>query len=225
MTDFDPNAGPDPPRPGCEPAQAALQRLLDHDSAWDSPEAAAHRAACIACREELILARSMAGAFPAAVVPAELAAKILGASTAAHRRRRVQRYAGLAGALAACVLVAIGIFRPSPQAITERPSVASVTRAKDDEAPTKPLGEAVSEARDALVSLTRRTATETQQTSASLIPNPKLPDMPDTGDGLEPLADAQAGAARSVDPIKTSARRAINLFMRAADPPNKPAVQ
>jgi hypothetical protein len=52
-----------------------------------------------------------------------------------------------------------------------------------------------------------------------------MPDMPDTGDGLEPLADAQAGAARSVDPIKSSARRALNLFMRAADPPNKPAVQ
>ena len=60
---------------------------------------------------------------------------------------------------------------------------------------------------------------------SSLFPNPKLKDMPEPGEGLEPLADARAGAAKSVEPIRTSARRAFNLFLRAADPPNRPAVQ
>ena len=223
MTDFDPTT--DPARPGCEPAQAALQRLLDGEPAWDAPGATTHRAGCAACREELALARLMAGALRSPAAPSDLGARVLRAAINSGRRRRIRRYAGVAGALAASVLLAVETLQPQPQTITERPSVAALPRAKDETVPNKPLGEAVTEAREALVALTRRTATETRQTSAGLIPNPKLPDMPGSGDGLEPLADAQAGAARSVDPITTSARRAVNLFLRAADPPNKPAVQ
>ena len=84
--------------------------------------------------------------------------------------------------------------------------------------PPKPLGDSVTEARDALVSLTKRTATETRDRSASCMPDPKLPDMPDAGDGLEPLADARTGAARSVEPIRDSARRAVNFFLRGRRP-------
>lgn len=225
MTDLNPIPGPDPTRPGCGLAQAALQRLLDGEANWDDTGAAGHRAACVPCREELVLARAISGAFPVVVVPTELTGRVQIAAVRSHRRRRALRRGGVVGALAASVLVAVLTIRPSPQTISERPSVAGLPRAKDEPVPNKPLGEAVSEARDALVSLTRRTATETRQTSAGLIPSPKMPDMLDTGDGLEPLADAQVGAARSVDPIKMSARRALNLFMRAADPPNKPAVQ
>lgn len=223
MTDLDPTT--DPARPCCEPTQAALHRLLDGDPAWDSPEAVAHRAGCVPCREELVLARQMAEVLRPPAAPADLAGRVLGVAIASHRQRRVTRYAGLVGALAAAVLVAVVTFQPRPQTVTEHPTVAAVPRAKDEFVPNSPLGEAVTDARDALVSLSRRTATETRQTSVSLIPNPKLPDMPGGGDGLEPLADAQAGAARSVDPITTSARRAVNLFLRAADPPNKLAVQ
>src|SRR5688572_11292659 len=223
MTDLDPTT--DPARPGCEPAQAALHRLLDVDPTWDSPEAVAHRAGCAACREELALACLMAGALTPPAAPADLSGRVLAVAIASHRRRRVTWYAGVGSALAASVLVSVVTLQPQPQTVTEHSTVAASPRKKDEPVPNRPLGEAVSEARDALVSLTRRTATETRQTSASLIPSPKLPDMPGAGDGLEPLADAQAGAARSVDPITASARRAVNLFLRAADPPNKPAVQ
>jgi hypothetical protein len=223
MTDLDPIT--DPARPGCEPAQAALHRLLDGDPAWDSPDAVTHRAGCAACREELVLARRMTGALRPPATPGDLAGRVLAVAIASRRRRRVARYAGVGSVLAGSVLVAVLTLQPRPQTVTEHPTVAAAPRAKDEPVPNRPLGEAVSEARDALVSLTRRTATETRQTSASLIPSPKLPDMPGAGDGLEPLADAQAGAARSVDPITTSARRAVNLFLRAADPPNKPTVQ
>jgi hypothetical protein len=135
------------------------------------------------------------------------------------------RYTVVVGALAASIVVAIVAFQPETQTITERPSVASTPQPKSEAVTSKPLGEAVSEARDALVSLTRRTTAETRDSSVSLIPDPKLPDVPGTGDGFEPLADAQAGAARSMEPITTSARRAVNLFIRAADPPNKPVIQ
>jgi hypothetical protein len=225
MTDFDPATEPDPARPACEPGQAALQRLLDGEANWDSPEAAAHRATCLPCREELALARSLGSLATPVIVPAELTGRVLGAAITSHRRRRFVRYAGVGAALAASVLAVAFALQPGPQTITETQTMAAVARPMDEADASRPLGEAVAEARDALVALTRRTAAETQATSATLIPNPTLPDMPDTGEGLEPLADAQAGAARSVEPIQTSARRALNLFLRAADPPNKPAVQ
>jgi len=223
MTERDPITVP--ARSGCDASQAALQRMLDGDSPWDSTEAAAHRAACVDCREELALARLLPGAVAQPTFPSELTNRVVGAAVAHHRRGRIVRYAGFGAALAASILVAAIAFQPSRQTITQTPSVASLPRPKDDVAPAKPLGEAVSEARDALVSLTRRTATQTRATSVALVPNPKLPDVPDSDDGLESLTDAQAGAARSVEPIRTSARRAVNLFLRAADPPNKPAVQ
>ena len=224
MTDFDPMTDPDPSRPGCEAGQAALQRLLDGDPTWDAPETAVHRAACLDCREELSLARSLSGLATPIIVPSELAGRVLAASVSAHRVRRTVRYCGAGVAMAASVLVAVFLSQPTPQTISESRTIAVVTP-KADPVATRPLGESVSEARDAIVSLTRRTATETRETSSSLFPNPKLKDMPEPGEGLEPLADARAGAAKSVEPIRTSARRAFNLFLRAADPPNRPAVQ
>jgi hypothetical protein len=216
---------PDPGRPDCEPARAAVQRFLDGDPNWDRPEVAAHRAGCVDCREELALARRLPGLLTPPAIPVPFADRVLGAVAVRGRRRRALRYAALGAALAASILVAAVALRPAPQTISESRSVAARPRGADAAGGTKPLGEAVTEARDALVSLTRRTAAETRDTSTSLIPSPRLPDMPDTGDGLEPLADAQAGAARSVEPIRTSARRALNLFLRAADPPNKPILQ
>jgi hypothetical protein len=223
MTDRDPIT--DAARPGCDAAQAALQRLLDGEASWDCPEAAAHRTACVDCREELALARRLPGAVAQPTFPSGLTNRVVGAALTQYRRGRIVRYTGLGAALAASILVAAVSFQPSRQTITETRSVASLPRPKDDAERVKPLGEAVSEARDALVSLTRRTANETRATSVALVPDPKLPNVPDSGDGLDPLADAQVAAARSVEPIRTSARRALNLFLRAADPPNKPAIQ
>jgi hypothetical protein len=80
----------------------------------------------------------------------------------------------------------------------------------------------VAEARDALVALSRRTATETRDRSALLIPPTKLPDMPEPDERLEPLADARSGATRSMEPFAESARRAVNFFLKAADPPARP---
>jgi hypothetical protein len=215
----------DPTRPGCEAGQAALHRLLDGEPAWDTPEAAAHRAACVDCREELALARSFAALPAAVVVPAELGGKVLQAAVTASRRRRLYRSAGVGMALAASVLVAVFLAQPTPQTVSESRMVARVPEPKNTGAAQKPLGESVSEARDAIVALTKRAADETRETSATLLPNPRLVSTPDMGGGLEPLTDAQAGAARSVEPIRTSARRALNLFLRAADPPNKQAAQ
>jgi hypothetical protein len=70
-----------------------------------------------------------------------------------------------------------------------------------------------------------RTAAETRDGSARLLPSPKMPELPDTGEHLEPLADARTGAARSVEPLTSSARRAVNFILGAADPPSRPNEQ
>jgi hypothetical protein len=173
----------------------------------------------------LAVARLVSRALAPPAVPAELTSRLVGSALAARWRRRLARGVGVGVAFAASVAVAVVLLEPKPQTITEAPREVAVAKPARPSAPEMPLGEAVTEAREALVSLTRRTATETRDSSASVIPNPKLPDMSEPGPGLEPLADAQAGAARSVEPIQASARRAINLFLRAADPPSKSAVQ
>jgi len=235
MTDFDPIAEFDPSRPNCVAAQAALQRLLDREADWDTPEAAAHRAGCAECRDELMLARSMSRVVTAVVVPSELSARVLNASVAAHRSRQRIRWAGAAFAVAASVVIAVIALRPGPGPgpapnPTPNPNVSPdptpvvlISPRKPDDpsavAREKPLGESVSEAADAIVSLTRRTASEPKERITVLLPQPRLLGADEPDERLDPLADAGTGAARSVEPLKDSARRALNFFVRAADPP------
>jgi hypothetical protein len=227
MADFDPTTERDLTRPGCEPGQTALQRLLDGEPAWDTSEAAAHRGRCTDCREELALARSFGRLATDVVVPASLTERLVTKSVQAHRARRARSYLAVAVALAASVLVVVFATRPWGEPTPEpEPSVAYVPppagpTAPDETPQGRPLGEAVSEARDALVSLTRRTANEPGERVGQLLPTPKLPDGPDAGADLQPLADARTGAARSVEPITDSARRAMNFLLRAADPPDR----
>lgn len=218
MTPFDPTPpAADLARPGCEAGRAALQRFLDGDPAWDTPAADAHRAACADCRDELALARGFVR-LPAPVVPSDLASRVFAAAVSDRRRRRRLRFAGAGLSLAASLLV--GVFAVRSRVDAQTVEEKSYTLAP----PAKPLGDAMAEARDALVALSKRTANETRDRSILLIPPAKLPDMPGADERLEPLADARTGAARSVEPIAASARRAVNFFLRAADTPAKPKV-
>jgi hypothetical protein len=224
MKHMEPISDHDSERPACLPARSALQRLLDGEAEWDSPGAAAHREGCVDCREELTLARSLWRLSAPVVVPAEMSTRILNASVTAHRRRRIVRMAAAGLALAASVAIAVVVLRP-PQPVTPEPAPLVVVPTPRDEValapPQKPLGESVSEARDAIVTLTRRTTTEPRDRFTRLLPEPKLGERPDAGEGLEPLADARTGAARSVEPIRDSAMRAVNFFLKAADPPSR----
>jgi len=221
MTDFDPTNDNDLSRPGCEPGQAALQRFLDGEADWDTPDASAHRAACVACRDDLAFARSIRQLTPPPP-PVNLGPLLLTAVVSDHRRRRFVRLAVAWAALAASVVIAVIAFRPSNNAHNQ-PNPEVVVAPKSNKAPTpeppRPIGDSVAEARDAIVTLTKRTASETRDGSARLLVSPKLPDLPDTGDNLEPLADAGSGAAKSFEPVASSARRAVNFFLRPGEPP------
>lgn len=221
MNEPNPNLDFPPLRPECAPAQEALQRLLDGDTAWDSPEAAQHRDECPACRDDMALARELVGTAPclsaAAVVPAALGPRIFHASVVDRRRRRLVRWMGAGSVLTASFALLFLLRPPVEQSIrTERttsPLAAAV--------PAKPLKTAVSEAREAMLALTMRTATDTRDTSVRLLP--PLPDAPEPMNVNldEPLADAQAGARKSVQPLAVSAKRAMNLFLKT-DLPTQP---
>jgi hypothetical protein len=221
MIPFDLTPDSDLDRPGCEAGRAALQRMLDGEPAWDAPEAEAHRAACADCREELALARGFVR-LPAPVVPSGLTNRILDTAVSDRRRRRRLRFAGAGMSLAASVLV--GIFAVQSRVRTQAVSEGSYALIQPKAEPQKPLGDAVAEARDALVALSKRTANETRDRSALLIPTTKFPPMPDGDERLEPLADARSGASRSMEPFAASARRAVNFFLKAADTPAKAKV-
>ena len=116
----------------------------------------------------------------------------------------------------------VGIFAVRSRVETQAVNEGSYALAQPKAESPKPLGDAVAEARDALVALSKRTANETRDRSALLIPTAKFPDMPEPDERLEPLADARSGASRSMEPFAASARRAFNLFMKATDTPAKP---
>jgi len=178
MTPIDPTADAALTRPGCEPGRDALQRFLDGEAAWDTPAAELHRAACADCREELALARGFVQ-LPPPIVPSDLAGKVLNAAVSDRRRRRRRRFAGAGLSLAASVLVAVFAVRSRLDSQTVRENSYALTAPKGE--PTRPLGDAMAEARDALVALSKRTATETRDRSVLL-----------TRSRWQPLAPAEA---------------------------------
>jgi len=225
MNDFEPTPETDPARSECAGSIAALQSLLDGEHYWDTADAASHRAICLVCREELTLAGSLNRLTSDVVVPTQLGDRVLEGALRSRRLRVYGRFFASVTALAACVLVAVFAFRKDEVPDPGTGVVAILPAPKPDPLPKiepkKPLGESMSEARDAIVNLTIRTANETKDQSNRLAATPKMPTAKNPGEGLEPLADVRTGASRSVEPVQNSAKRAFNFLIRAADPPDR----
>jgi hypothetical protein len=92
-------------------------------------------------------------------------------------------------------------------------------------APAPPsLRENVEEATSAVASLTRRTAGETVEQGRLLLPAVSLPapEQAALAEPLEPpvesLRQAGQGVTTSLAPVTTSARRAVDLFLRDIPP-------
>jgi hypothetical protein len=83
------------------------------------------------------------------------------------------------------------------------------------------LRESVREAGSALTSLTNRTADEVVEVTRKMIPNvptPTFPTIDPMGTIVEPpgrsLAQAGQAVADGLEPVTSSARRAVGLFLR-----------
>jgi hypothetical protein len=137
------------------------------------------------------------------------------------RRRQLARWAAVGAAVAAALLLAVWLgLRNAPGRPEENGFVASPTRTP--RAPS--LRAELADAGEALVSITRRTAEETVGEGRLLLPRVELPPAAATALSTvaAPIDSTSRGLAQGFEPIATSARRAVNLFLsdrRSEDAP------
>jgi predicted anti-sigma-YlaC factor YlaD len=210
----------------CPEAQAWLQCRLDGE-APDGTGLDAHLAACPACREAHAAAGRLLEGLRrrvAPVPPANLAGRIV-LQVLADRGRRLTRRrllygAGLAAAaMAAAVLLAVWTGLPRTPAGGDRDSGAEAGVPAREAVPS--LQEQVSAASLAVASLTRKAADETVVTTRLLLPEVTLPAArepepadPVPVDSARSLQEVRQGVSAGLEPVATSARRALSLFLR-----------
>lgn len=219
---------PPPEPPACAPTLAWIQGLLDGENAPEPREAAAHRAGCPACAARyagaLRLIEGLANLSPPAV-PILLTERILDGLTAEpvrHARRNIRIIAACV-ALAASVFIAVLAVVGWPEGPATRVVVSSSFVAPKEPEPEparpSPLTDALNQAGTAAAALTRKTAEESFSVK---LPTLSLPRMPMDSGPLEDIEPAvtglQNGAALSVSPIASSAKRAANMFWRELGP-------
>lgn len=205
--------------------QEYLQHLQDQ---WDrrlpvqSPEIDTHLAQCPACRERLGAALRLDRGLRLLPIPApspelrdRLVASLLEETRRPPRLRRSwSRPLFLGLATAAGVLVAFLILARKPEPVVVGPVPPTVKPA------TPSVNENIAEATSAVTALTRRTATETVESSRMLLSELALPTnepavlggaiVPPTA----PLRDVGQNVTTGLEPVTSSARQAVNLFLR-----------
>jgi anti-sigma factor RsiW len=224
----------------CREFHDLLQQSLDGVVAPEDKGAELHLHDCPACAARHRAARRLNDSLRRLVppaLPAYFTAKATSAGLRAIRYRRFVRRATFAGALAAGVLLAFTLrfyFRTDAPAVPEReiarkpietPAPASVPVEPGKTSP--PLRNTVAEASEAVATLTSRTAGEAMGQTRLLLPivtGPSLNDLtlsaPDASAG--PLRDAGQNISAGLGPVATSARRAVDLFIRDIPPVGGP---
>jgi hypothetical protein len=217
---------PDPPPtpPACDAALEYLQRQLDGDAPDLPPAVEAHLEACADCRERFRAAPDLLATLsrldapgPPALFTERLIADV---RRAGDRRRRLRRWP-LAGALAAAVVLAAWLARPRPDTSAPAPAPAAPGLVQDSPRLAGPpeLRRRVAEAGEAVAALTQRAAREAVGGGPLALPEVAMPaGLPDWDAALDPaarpLGDARQGLAEGFEPVATSARRAVRLFLR-----------
>lgn len=221
----------------CSESQNLLQRRLDGEPMGDGAELARHLAACAECRSLHAAADRLEAGLRlgrAPVVPAYFSEAVVGHILADQRgRRRLRWYAS--AALAACLLLALGLgfywqgigFTNKTVPIASSTAPTDQKIAKNDKV-TPPAAkppsfrENMAQAGSAVASLTRRATDETWNESLMLIPEtlsaPSLggsaPIKGALDTSAQPLREAREGVTAGLEPVTTSAKRAMNMFMR-----------
>lgn len=214
----------------CPEAQIFLQHQLDgHPPEGDSSELARHLAECAACRSLEAGARRLREGLrflAPPLPPADLTRRIVSQALAQHRRRTRHRRL-LRLAVAACLLVSLawGLSRPKPS-VPDLPVAQREPDRPPPPAPAPSLQEGVQQAGDALAALTRQLADSTRAPTRLLTPMP-LPDaaavlppdlQPEVARTAASLRETRETMVAGLEPVTTSARRAVDLFMREIPP-------
>jgi hypothetical protein len=238
----------EPVPPECRATVDALQRLLDGDVSADALGADPHANACAACRERVRAARVLLSVLAApaepVAVPEGFADRVVTAMWAErHTRTRRQTFAAAVAALAAAILVAVGLARyysPPPQApvfvpdVVERPAKppepAPAPREKPPGTPEiapapRPLrvGEALAQTGQAILDAPKPLA-ESVSVAPKLfdaLSGPfKLPAAPvdPMAVALEParksIVDLPVVAQHGLEPVTGTAEKAFNRFLQ-----------
>lgn len=209
----------------CQQYQELLQQRLDGEAAPRGAELDEHIRGCAGCREldavAGLLERGLKlGSAPRP--PESLSGRIVGRVLADHRkslRRRRQLVAVCA--LAASLLLALLVERnwprpgiePVPQPIAKQPEPTPEREVT--------LNQQVGEAGSALAALWSRTADETITAGKVLLPEgvpAPMVEAPTIEPPALPLREATQGVTGSLEPVASSARRAVNMFLRDLPP-------
>jgi hypothetical protein len=131
-----------------------------------------------------------------------------------ERRNRAYRRVGAGLAVAAGLVAAVVLARPSaePTLASDGPELVQVQ-------PPVRVEAQLADAGAALVALTRRATDETVGSARSLVPTfgpPAFPPTvpPETESAVEVLAEMPQAAQAGFEPVTNSARRAVALFLR-----------
>jgi hypothetical protein len=215
----------------CARAHDLLQQSLD--GAWiESPEWLAHLRECADCRALASAGRCLQDGLRQRVAPLpppDLGTRIVECMLRDRRtaRRRVRRYCVAGFALAAGLLIALMLrfdWRRPTSAIQNLPTEPVTKNAPiPAEKPSPTLRESAAELGELFASLTNQTADETLgQTRywVANVPSPALPkvELSTLETPTRPLREAGEGVSEGLEPVTTSARRAVGLFLRELPP-------
>lgn len=212
----------------CPIAHDLLQQSLD-GAAIESPEWLAHLQQCAECRALTSAGRRLQDGLrhlTAPLPPPDLAERIVERVLLDRRRarRRLRRRWAIGVALAAGLLLALSLrldWRGSPNGFEVPPLEPVVKRApgrNEQAAPT--LRQAAAELGEVFVELSNETAEETVGQTRRLVSNVPSPSWdgfqihPTLEPPTHPLREAGEGLSEGLQPVTTSARRAIDLFLR-----------
>jgi hypothetical protein len=209
----------------CRDAHELLLKSLD-GTPIESPDWLAHWRHCGDCRELASAAQRLQDGLrlltlplPPADLADRIARRVLLDRRRVSRRKRLRIAAGLA--LAACLLIALVLrldwrTQDTPQPASNDRSLPSL--AKDGE-PAPTLRESAAEIGEVFTALKNQTADETVEQArrwVSTVGSPALPkvNLASTRQPNDPLREAGEGVSAGLQPVATSARRAVDLFLR-----------
>ncbi len=211
----------------CRIAHDLLQQSLD-GTLIESPQWLAHLQQCADCRSLAAAGRRLQEGLrqlATPLPPPDLAERIVERVLLDRRQaqRRLRRRWAMGLALAASLLLALSLrlhWRGSPNEIAVAPMESVVKNDPDrTEQPAPTLRQSATELGEVFAELSNVTAQETVgQTRrwVANVPSPILPraDLATIEPPTHPLREAGEGLSEGLEPVTTSARRAVDLFLR-----------